>query len=60
MWLCGDSPLKELGLDLAEWIRKRQGSLKEVDLFDYTEKRGYKVGLQGETSKLKIDQQLAS
>jgi hypothetical protein len=60
MWLCGDRPLKELGLDLAKWIRKRQGSLREVDLFDYTAKRGYKVRLQGETSKLKIDQQLAS
>jgi hypothetical protein len=31
MWLCGDRPLKELGLDLVEWIKKRQGSLKEVD-----------------------------
>jgi hypothetical protein len=60
MWLCGDRPLKELGLDLAEWIWKRQGSLKEVDLFNYTTKRGYKAGFQGETSKLKINQQLAS
>jgi hypothetical protein len=45
-------------LDLAEWIWKRQGSLKEVGLFNYTAKKGYKVGLQRETSKLKIDQQL--
>jgi hypothetical protein len=45
-WLCGDRPPKELGLDLAEWIWKRQCSLKEVDLFNYTTKRGYKVGLQ--------------
>jgi len=57
--LCGERPLKELGLDLVEWIWKRQRSLKEVHLFNYTTKKGYKVGLQGETSKLKIDQQLA-
>jgi len=58
MWLCGERPLKELGLDLVKWIWKRQRSLKEVHLFNYTTKRGYKVGLQGETSKLKVDQQL--
>jgi hypothetical protein len=45
-------------LDLAEWILKRQGSLKEMDLFNYTAKKGYKVGFERETSKLQIDQQL--
>jgi hypothetical protein len=51
--------VRELKFDPVEWRWKKQRFMKAIEFFNYSTKRGYKVGMQSVPTNLKLDEQLA-
>lgn len=58
LWIWGNDWITNLEWDPKDWQWRRIGILAETPVLNYTTKRGYRVALQQNNHKMKVDEEL--